>query len=76
MPLGGSLHRQPFAIGGSGSSYIFGYCDANYKDGMTKEECVEFVLNCKFLFLLMVLMQPFHWQCLEMVLLVELFVWL
>lgn len=79
IPLGGSLHRQPFAIGGtnqwrlerkrhcqgyenlvansfyhgtldsigSGSTYIYGYCDATYRDGMSKDECIEFVKNCK-----------------------------
>jgi 20S proteasome subunit beta 1 len=46
IPLGGSLHRQPFAIGGSGSTYIYGYCDATYRDGMNQEECIEFVKNC------------------------------
>lgn len=45
IPLGGSLVKQPFAIGGSGSSYIYGYCDAHYKEGMKKEECVDFVKN-------------------------------
>lgn len=45
IPLGGSLHKQPYAIGGSGSTYIYGYCDANYRSDMTKEECEQFVLN-------------------------------
>ena len=45
IPLGGSLHKQPFAIGGSGSTYIFGYCDSNFREGMTKEEAVQFVTN-------------------------------
>eukprot|EP01111_Echinosteliopsis_oligospora_P013128 TRINITY_DN462_c0_g1_i1.p1 TRINITY_DN462_c0_g1~~TRINITY_DN462_c0_g1_i1.p1 ORF type:complete len:214 (-),score=66.25 TRINITY_DN462_c0_g1_i1:89-730(-) len=45
IPLGGSIVRQPFAIGGSGSTYIYGYCDATYKPGMTKEECETFVKN-------------------------------
>lgn len=45
IPLGGSFIPQPFAIGGSGSSYIYGFCDANYKEGMTKDECVQFVSN-------------------------------
>ena len=40
--------RQPFTIGGSGSTYIYGYCDANFKKGMSKEECKEFVKNCEF----------------------------
>ncbi|XP_070274902.1 proteasome subunit beta type-9 [Myotis yumanensis] len=40
--LGGMLTRQPFAIGGSGSSYIYGYVDAAYKRGMSPEECRRF----------------------------------
>lgn len=45
IPLGGMLLRQPVSIGGSGSTYIYGYVDSNYKDNMTKEECVKFVVN-------------------------------
>ncbi|ELR23376.1 beta1 proteasome1D, putative [Acanthamoeba castellanii str. Neff] len=45
IPLGGSLIKEPWAIGGSGSSYIYGYCDANYKPGMTKDEALAFVQN-------------------------------
>jgi len=43
IPLGGSLHKQPFAIGGSGSTFIYGYCDSNYKENMTQEEAVQFM---------------------------------
>jgi 20S proteasome subunit beta 1 len=43
--LGGFMERSPWAIGGSGSTYIYGYCDATYKEGMTREECETFVLN-------------------------------
>lgn len=43
VPLGGSLHRQPFAIGGSGSSYIYGWCDAHWRDNMDEAEATEFV---------------------------------
>jgi 20S proteasome subunit beta 1 len=28
---------------GSGSGYIYGFCDSNYKENMTKEECLNFV---------------------------------
>ncbi|XP_078284000.1 proteasome subunit beta type-6-like [Rhinoraja longicauda] len=42
VPMGGMMVRQPFSIGGSGSTYIYGYVDSSYKPGMTKEECVEF----------------------------------
>ncbi|KAJ2014834.1 Proteasome subunit beta type-1, partial [Coemansia sp. S680] len=45
IPLGGSIHRQTFAIGGSGSTYIYGYCDKLFRVGMTKEQCVDFVKN-------------------------------
>jgi 20S proteasome subunit beta 1 len=45
IPLGGMLVRQPVAIGGSGSTYVYGYVDANFKIGMQKEECVKFVTN-------------------------------
>lgn len=45
IPLGGGLFKAPWAIGGSGSTYIYGYCDANYRDTWGKEETVEFVRN-------------------------------
>lgn len=43
IPLGGSLHKQAYSIGGSGSTYIYGYCDANWKENMTEQEGVKFV---------------------------------
>ncbi|KAJ3262047.1 Proteasome subunit beta type-1 [Boothiomyces macroporosus] len=45
IPLGGSLHKRPFAIGGSGSTFIYGYCDAHYRENMTREEAIDFVKN-------------------------------
>merc|ERR1711988_1921438 len=45
IPLGGGMVEQPFSLGGSGSGYIYGYCDANYREGMTQAECEEFVRN-------------------------------
>jgi len=45
IPLGGGLFKAPWAIGGSGSTYIYGYCDANYREGMEQDECVEFLRN-------------------------------
>ena len=47
IPLGGTIMKQKFAIGGSGSTYIYGLVDAAYKEGMTKEECQTFVKKCK-----------------------------
>lgn len=29
--------------GGSGSSYIYGFVDANFRPGMTRDECLTFV---------------------------------
>jgi hypothetical protein len=43
IPLGGTIMKQKFALGGSGSSYIYGLVDATYRDNMSKEECKEFV---------------------------------
>ncbi|EST06140.1 Proteasome, subunit alpha/beta [Kalmanozyma brasiliensis GHG001] len=45
IPLGGGVFEQPWAIGGSGSSYIYGYCDATWKAGWGKEKTLEFVKN-------------------------------
>ncbi|XP_028838750.1 proteasome subunit beta type-6-like [Denticeps clupeoides] len=42
VPMGGMLVRQPVAVGGSGSSYIYGFIDSTYRSGMTKEECLRF----------------------------------
>jgi len=43
IPLGGSLHKQSYAIAGSGSTYIYGYCDANWREDMTEEQGIAFV---------------------------------
>ncbi|XP_064836458.1 proteasome subunit beta type-6-B like protein-like [Oncorhynchus masou masou] len=45
VALGGMLLSQPFTIGGSGSTYIYGYADAKYKPDMSKEECLQFATN-------------------------------
>ena len=36
---------SPLSLPGSGSTYIYGLCDANFKPGMTKEECLHFATN-------------------------------
>lgn len=43
IPLGGTMMQQKFALGGSGSSYIYGLVDSTYREGMSKEECKMFV---------------------------------
>nr|CAB3265226.1 proteasome subunit beta type-6-like [Phallusia mammillata] len=45
IPLGGMFIRQPFSIGGSGSTYIYGHVDATFKENMTKDQCLEFCAN-------------------------------
>lgn len=49
IPLGGMCVRQPISIGGSGSTYVYGYMDAQYKPNMSRDECVKLVENSKYL---------------------------
>jgi 20S proteasome subunit beta 1 len=44
IPLGGTLLRVPYAIGGSGSAYITGFCDKRFREGMTEQEAKAFVV--------------------------------
>lgn len=48
IPLGGMFQRQSLSIGGSGSTYVYGYVDSHFKINMTQEECAQFVTNSKF----------------------------
>ena len=41
--LGGTTLKQNIAMSGSGSTYVYGYIDANYKPNMTKQEAKEFL---------------------------------
>eukprot|EP01115_Flamella_aegyptia_P013498 TRINITY_DN72260_c2_g2_i1.p1 TRINITY_DN72260_c2_g2~~TRINITY_DN72260_c2_g2_i1.p1 ORF type:complete len:235 (-),score=36.60 TRINITY_DN72260_c2_g2_i1:165-773(-) len=43
IPLGGTCVKQPFAVGGSGSIYIYGQVDKNFRENMGKEEALHFV---------------------------------
>lgn len=47
IPPGGSLVPAPasagYALGGSGSAFVLGWCDAVWRPGMTRAECIEFV---------------------------------
>ncbi|XP_030042263.1 proteasome subunit beta type-6 [Microcaecilia unicolor] len=45
VPVGGMMVHQPFSVGGSGSSYIYGFVDSSYKPGMSKDECLQFTAN-------------------------------
>jgi 20S proteasome subunit beta 1 len=48
IPLGGSIIKQEWSIGGSGSTFIYGLCDRTYKPGMSKDEAVDFVKTSIF----------------------------
>jgi 20S proteasome subunit beta 1 len=43
--VSGTIVQQNISIGGSGSSYLYGFMDSQYKDGMTEKECLDLVLN-------------------------------
>ncbi|KAL4629586.1 proteasome subunit beta type-6-B like protein [Arapaima gigas] len=45
VSVGGMVVEQEFTIGGSGSTYIYGYVDAKFKTGMTREQCLTFTTN-------------------------------
>eukprot|EP00271_Cylindrocystis_brebissonii_P015730 TRINITY_DN38715_c0_g1_i1.p1 TRINITY_DN38715_c0_g1~~TRINITY_DN38715_c0_g1_i1.p1 ORF type:complete len:231 (+),score=44.10 TRINITY_DN38715_c0_g1_i1:292-984(+) len=45
LPIGGTMLKLPFATGGSGSTYIFGFCDQAFKEDMTQEEAEAFVVK-------------------------------
>lgn len=42
IPSGGSCVKLDYALGGSGSIFLYSFFDANYKPGMTKDECLRF----------------------------------
>ncbi|KCZ80697.1 hypothetical protein H312_01905 [Anncaliia algerae PRA339] len=43
--LGGALVESEWTIAGSGSPYIYGYCDANFQSNMELKEGLDFVKN-------------------------------
>ncbi len=43
IPLGGTCIKMPFAIGGSGSTYIYGLVDSEFRPNMTKDEALVLV---------------------------------
>eukprot|EP00968_Pinguiococcus_pyrenoidosus_P008698 scaffold641_cov237-Pinguiococcus_pyrenoidosus.AAC.6 len=43
LPLGGTMLKQNYATGGSGSTFIAGFCDSQFRPNMSKEECQTFV---------------------------------
>ena len=47
IPLGGACFRKDIATAGSGSTFMQGFVDKNYRKGMSFQECREFMLQCK-----------------------------
>jgi 20S proteasome subunit beta 1 len=43
IPLGGTLLSVPYAVGGSGSAYITGLCDKQWRPGMDRDAAIGFV---------------------------------
>ena len=76
MPPGGSLVKCKYSIGGSGSGFIYGFCDVNYKDNMTLNEAKEFVKKCKLLKIIIIIFKRWLWQWIVIVPPVGLLEWL
>lgn len=45
VPLGGTLLKVPYSIGGSGSAYITGWCDKHFREDFTRDEAHAFVVQ-------------------------------
>jgi len=43
IPIGGMIVKMPLASGGSGSTYIIGHMDNQFKQKMSRAECEEFL---------------------------------
>ena len=43
LPIGGTMHKVPYAVEGSGSTYLWGFMDSAYKADMTREQAEAFV---------------------------------
>ena len=46
IPSGGSCVKLDYAIGGSGSIFLYSYMDSNFRRDMTKDECIDFCRRC------------------------------
>jgi 20S proteasome subunit beta 1 len=42
-PIGGTIVREKWTIDGSGSTFIWGFVDATYREGMTRKEAEDLV---------------------------------
>jgi len=46
ITLGGTMVRSPYAIGGSGSTYIYGLVDSEFQPNMDRKQCQNWVKKC------------------------------
>lgn len=44
-PIGGTLSQEKWAVDGSGSTYIWGLLDEDFREDMTREEAEHFVIS-------------------------------
>eukprot|EP00201_Polytomella_parva_P008049 CAMPEP_0175053364 /NCGR_PEP_ID=MMETSP0052_2-20121109/8881_1 /TAXON_ID=51329 ORGANISM="Polytomella parva, Strain SAG 63-3" /NCGR_SAMPLE_ID=MMETSP0052_2 /ASSEMBLY_ACC=CAM_ASM_000194 /LENGTH=210 /DNA_ID=CAMNT_0016317885 /DNA_START=184 /DNA_END=816 /DNA_ORIENTATION=+ len=44
-PIGGTISREDWTVDGSGSTYIWGFCDEVFKPDFTRAEAEQFVLE-------------------------------
>ena len=47
IPKGGSCFKRDYAIAGSGSTYMTGHVDKQFRKNMSYLECREFMIDCK-----------------------------
>lgn len=43
--IGGTVTKQQIALSGSGSAFIYGYCDTNFKSNMSRQDAKNFIKN-------------------------------
>jgi len=43
IPLGGAMIQSAYAMGGSGSIFLYSWMDQNYKPGLSREQCLNLV---------------------------------
>ena len=46
IPMGGTILKVPFALGGSGSTYIYGLIDSEFRPDLTEDEARALVKKC------------------------------
>lgn len=45
IPVGGTCIKRNLATSGSGSLFIYGFCDSNFRENFTIEEAKKFALS-------------------------------